>query len=186
MTDDEIWGVWDEVIGVNVGIDPVPFARASLASVPGANIENVAQILACEIECDIFEQHVIPALEVVRKALLAAPTIPVTADDGESMRPVASDERELKFADWWEKHRSDDWGCAVPRATAFNIWCGVLATCNATPIVDAPEVPWWKVMELAAKHGKGWSKYSGWAFLTDDNLHAFAQAIAASAPRETS
>lgn len=28
MTDEEIWAVWDEVIDVNTGIDPVPFARA--------------------------------------------------------------------------------------------------------------------------------------------------------------
>jgi hypothetical protein len=89
MNDDEIWSIWDEVIGVNVGINPVPFARAILASVPDANIEKVAQILACEIECGIFEQHVIPALDVVRKTLLAAPTILDSADDGESMRPVA-------------------------------------------------------------------------------------------------
>jgi len=39
-----------------------------------ANIETVAQILACEIECGIFEQHVIPALDVVRRTLPAAPT----------------------------------------------------------------------------------------------------------------
>jgi hypothetical protein len=69
MNDDEIWSVWDEVIGVNVGIDPIHFACAILASVPDANIETVAQILACEIECSIFEQHVSPALDVVRAIL---------------------------------------------------------------------------------------------------------------------
>lgn len=50
--------------------------------------------------------------------------------------------------------------------------------------IFAPEVPWWKVIELAEKHGKGWSQISGWAFLNDDALHAFACDIAASAPRD--
>src|SRR6266403_253086 len=51
-----------------------------------ANIETVAQILACEIECGIFEQHVIPALDVVRKTLLDAGAAPRDAQDAERYR----------------------------------------------------------------------------------------------------
>jgi hypothetical protein len=34
MTNDEIWSVWADVIGVDVGIDPIPFARAILNAAP--------------------------------------------------------------------------------------------------------------------------------------------------------
>lgn len=43
MTDEEIWAVWDEVIGVNTGIDPVPFARAIEAARATAEQSTDAQ-----------------------------------------------------------------------------------------------------------------------------------------------
>jgi hypothetical protein len=87
MTDQDIRKIWDEVVGVDVGIDPVPFARAVLNALPSGDIEHVAQVLACEVECSIFEQHIAPALEVARKAL--SPT------QGADARPVAIDETIL-------------------------------------------------------------------------------------------
>jgi hypothetical protein len=69
MKAEDIWKIWNEVIGVDVGIDPVPFAEAVLNAAPTGDIEHVAQVLACEIECSIFEQHVAPALEVARKTM---------------------------------------------------------------------------------------------------------------------
>jgi hypothetical protein len=47
------------------------YALAIAIAAPTLSIEQIASILACEIECGIFEQHVIPALDVARAAILA-------------------------------------------------------------------------------------------------------------------
>jgi len=82
MKPEEIWSIWNEVVDVDMGFDPVPFANAIIDAVPTIGLERISQVLACEIECGIFEQHVAPALDIARKTL-SAPT------HGADARPVA-------------------------------------------------------------------------------------------------
>jgi hypothetical protein len=65
MTDEKLWAIWDEVIGIDTGINPIPYARAVLSTKP--DITEIKEFLACEIECRIFEKYVLPALEKVQQ-----------------------------------------------------------------------------------------------------------------------
>lgn len=44
---------------------PAPTSRALLGKI----VDEVQSILACEIECSVFEQHVVPALDIARQSL---------------------------------------------------------------------------------------------------------------------
>jgi hypothetical protein len=59
------------------------------------------------------------------------------------------------FQKWWTEHRSDDWGCAVPRATAFNIWLGVEAALasEASPVAVAEPPYRWLPIASAPRDG---------------------------------
>jgi len=70
MKPEEIWSIWNQVVDVDMGFDPVPFANAIIDAVPAIGLERISQVLACEIECGIFEQHVAPALDIARKTLV--------------------------------------------------------------------------------------------------------------------
>jgi hypothetical protein len=59
----------------------------------------------------------------------------------------------------------------------------VYATRDAVPS-DGPEVPWRIVVDLAEKYGRGFIR-AGWTFYCDDDLNAFAQAIAAIASQRS-
>lgn len=61
MTEGELWDLWESVIDVDVGVNPCPYGRAV--------IEKVAEILACEVECDIFERHIAPVFEKLRRTV---------------------------------------------------------------------------------------------------------------------
>ena len=193
MKPEEIWSIWDEVVDVDMGFDPVPFANAIIDAVPTIGLERISQVLACEIECGIFEQHVAPALEVARNAL--------SSTQGADARPVDAREAltDAVVEKWLDRQGNDSGqglcdmytsavraGFRLARSTLTDFYAtrGTAPSNSSAASIFAPEVPWWKVTELAEKHGKGWSQFSGWSFLNDDDLHAFACAIAATAPRD--
>lgn len=78
-----------------------------------ANVGTVAAVLACEIEAGVFEQHVVPALEVARK---------VAAEQAQQAEPVARDVR-CECCGYMTYHR-EHLGCiraAQPPAVAVAV-----------------------------------------------------------------
>lgn len=110
--------------------------------------------------------------------------MPDTYAQGADARPVAIYQIFFAEANCWSDVARDLFDMTDKRYRRI-----VYATRDANPVVDArpvasdgPEVPWRVVVELAEKHGLGFMR-SGWTFYCDDDLNAFAQAIAAIAPR---
>jgi hypothetical protein len=92
-------------------------------------LEKLAGILASEIECDVFEQHVTPALDVARK-VFAAPAQPCGEDAADDLVPNGllglrrPDDRDAENGaigepefDQWFKTRG-----VWPRLTYLEVW----------------------------------------------------------------
>ncbi|MFK4444682.1 hypothetical protein ABH944_004814 [Caballeronia udeis] len=145
MTEQEILTIWNASLEAGWAERPVVFARAILDAAPSGYINHVAQVLACEIECGIFEQHVAPALEVARKAI--SPT------QGADARPAASEigwtgnteiDAALIMLDRLDVQSDDD-----TRVDAISATLRRLATRDA-----APSNPWTSAPEaLPTKPG---------------------------------